>query len=52
MNALKYNEKVDIFALGVIFFELHHPFRTEMERSKVRGIVWSCFEGGHYVKTF
>ena len=42
MNALKYNEKVDIFALGVIFFELHHPFRTEMERAKVLEDLKKC----------
>ena len=32
----KYDQKVDIYSLGVIFFELHHPFDTEMERVKVR----------------
>ena len=31
----KYDQKVDIYSLGVIFFELHHPFDTEMERVKV-----------------
>ena len=31
----KYNEKVDIFALGVIFFELNCPLLTDMERFKV-----------------
>ncbi|XP_065827962.1 eukaryotic translation initiation factor 2-alpha kinase 3-like [Oscarella lobularis] len=29
-----YSEKVDIFSLGVIFFELISPFRTAMERHK------------------
>ena len=27
-----YSEKVDIYSLGIIFFELLHPFQTEMER--------------------
>ena len=27
-----YSEKVDIYSLGIIFFELLHPFSTEMER--------------------
>ena len=31
----KYDQKVDIYSLGVIFFELHYPFDTEMERVKV-----------------
>eukprot|EP00118_Oscarella_pearsei_P010749 m.67869 g.67869 ORF g.67869 m.67869 type:complete len:155 (+) comp35476_c0_seq5:2204-2668(+) len=30
-----YSEKVDIFSLGVIFFELLIPFATQMERHKV-----------------
>ena len=35
MLGQKYDQKVDIFSLGVIFFELHYPFATEMERAKV-----------------
>jgi translation initiation factor 2-alpha kinase 3 len=31
----RYDQKVDIYSLGVIFFELHYPFVTEMERVKV-----------------
>ncbi len=30
-----YNKKVDIFSLGIILFELYHPFTTSMERAKV-----------------
>ncbi|VDK83282.1 unnamed protein product [Litomosoides sigmodontis] len=30
-----YNEKVDVFSLGLIFVELIFPFTTSMERSKV-----------------
>lgn len=30
-----YNEKVDVYALGVVYFEMNCPFGTEMERSQV-----------------
>ena len=36
VSGKRYNKKVDIFSLGVIFFELHYPFLTDMERAKVR----------------
>jgi len=29
---MSYNYKVDIYSLGVIYFELLNPFTTEMER--------------------
>jgi len=32
MNGQTYNYKVDIYSLGIIFFELLTPFFTEMER--------------------
>lgn len=32
LNMEKYNYKVDIYSLGLIFFELLVPFDTEMER--------------------
>lgn len=35
VSGRKYNHKVDIYSLGVIFFELHYPFSTDMERAKV-----------------
>lgn len=35
MTSSLYSNKVDIFALGVIFFEMLIPFKTEMERIKV-----------------
>ena len=31
-----YNEKADIYSLGIILFELYFPFSTEMERHKVK----------------
>ena len=35
LNGLQYDQKVDVFSLGVILFELNFPFGTEMERAKV-----------------
>lgn len=32
MNGQMYNYKVDIYSLGIIFFELLKPFFTDMER--------------------
>ena len=32
----QYTEKVDIYALAIIFFEMNCPFETEMERCTVR----------------
>lgn len=32
ISGMSYNYKVDIYSLGVIFFELLNPFNTEMER--------------------
>ena len=33
-SGLSYSEKVDIYSLGIIFFELLHPMNTEMERGQ------------------
>lgn len=35
MSGQQYNHKVDIYSLGIIFFELLVPFQTEMERFKI-----------------
>jgi hypothetical protein len=32
MNRQPYNQKVDIYAMGIILFELLYPFSTQMER--------------------
>ena len=34
-SGMHYDEKVDVFALGIMFVELLYPFSTMMERSKV-----------------
>ena len=31
----EYGNKVDVYALGIIYFEMNFPFHTEMERTKV-----------------
>ena len=36
MAGRRYDKKVDIFALGVIFFELNCPFSTPEQRVQVR----------------
>ncbi|XP_071506558.1 eukaryotic translation initiation factor 2-alpha kinase 3-like [Diadema antillarum] len=35
VSGQNYDHKVDIYALGLIFFELFHPFSTQMERIQV-----------------
>ena len=35
LNGQQYDSKVDIYSLGIIFFELLVPFKTEMERVNV-----------------
>ena len=40
----KYNSKVDIFALGLIFFELNYPMITGHQMNKVlAGVHWCIF---------
>ena len=42
----KYDEKVDMYALGVILFELNCPFRTTSEKSDVRMVAskHNCYD--------
>lgn len=35
LNGLSYNQKVDIFAMGLILLELLLPFKTQMQRVNV-----------------
>ena len=35
LSSKRYDRKVDMFALGVTFFEMYCPFQTDMERFKV-----------------
>lgn len=34
-SKINYTQKVDIYSLGIIFFEMSYPFQTKMERLKV-----------------
>lgn len=43
LHGLQYDQKVDVFSLGIILFELNYPFITEMERVKVCMYVILCF---------
>ena len=36
-----YDQKVDLYSLGIIFFEMCHPFSTGMERMMVN---WTIVE--------
>lgn len=36
LSGNSYSHKVDIYSLGLILFELLYPFRTQMERVRVR----------------
>ena len=36
-----YSEKVDMYSLGIIFFEMCHPLKTGMERSEILGALRS-----------
>jgi len=47
-----YDEKVDIFSLGIMFFEMFHPFSTRTERVHVisdlrRGVIPASIEEKH-----
>lgn len=40
----KYNEKVDIYALGLIFFEMNCPTGSDQERDNVCNIEYVFFD--------
>ena len=40
----QYGKEVDIYALGITYFEMNCPFHTEMERLKV---TYNYFSAGH-----
>ena len=44
LNDIKehYNEKSDLFSLGIIFFEMLHPFKTKTERSYILKDLRNC----------
>ncbi|CAG8579359.1 6455_t:CDS:10, partial [Acaulospora colombiana] len=47
-----YNEKVDIYSLGIIFFELYFPFSTGHERVKVLKELRDGFLPNEFVQRF
>ncbi|XP_075732398.1 eukaryotic translation initiation factor 2-alpha kinase 3 isoform X3 [Rhipicephalus microplus] len=52
IDGLKYNQSVDIFSLGLIFFELLWPFSTQMERIQVLMNVKRLIFPPKFVKTY
>lgn len=52
IDGLKYNQSVDIFSLGLIFFELLWPFSTQMERIQVLLNVKKLKFPPQFVKTY
>ncbi|GJN93481.1 hypothetical protein Rhopal_006538-T1 [Rhodotorula paludigena] len=34
-RSVKYSNKIDMYSLGIVFFEMWHPFKTGMERIQV-----------------
>lgn len=52
IDGLKYNQSVDIFSLGLIFFELLWPFSTQMERIQVLMNVKRLNFPPKFVKTY
>ena len=49
----RYDDKVDIFSLGIVAFELWHPFATGMERAALlrdlqsHGVMPAEWEAAH-----
>ncbi|XP_043913874.1 interferon-induced, double-stranded RNA-activated protein kinase isoform X2 [Protopterus annectens] len=51
-NNKNYGEKVDIFPLGLIFFELLWPFKTKMEKAKMWDDIRMCSFPEELISTF
>jgi len=52
ISGTSYNYKVDIYSLGVIFFELLNPFTTEMERYQTLTQLRNNIFPPHFLKKF
>ncbi|XP_060870563.1 eukaryotic translation initiation factor 2-alpha kinase isoform X1 [Metopolophium dirhodum] len=52
ISGTSYNYKVDIYSLGVIFFELLNPFTTEMERYQTLTQLRNNIFPSHFLKKF
>lgn len=52
ISGMPYNYKVDIYSLGVIFFELLNPFTTEMERYLTLTQLRNNIFPPHFLKKF
>jgi len=52
ISGKSYNYKVDIYSLGVIFFELLNPFTTEMERYQTLTQLRNYIFPPHFLKKF
>lgn len=52
ISGKSYNYKVDIYSLGVMFFELLNPFTTEMERYQTLTQLRNYIFPPHFMKKF
>lgn len=52
LNKVEYDEKTDIFSLGLIFFEMLHPFSTRSERAIVLSKVRQGEIPKHMLETY
>jgi translation initiation factor 2-alpha kinase 1 len=47
-----YNEKTDIFSLGIIFFELYYPCSTKMEKARVLADLRNRILPPHFLQKY
>ncbi|EFA76284.1 hypothetical protein PPL_10046 [Heterostelium album PN500] len=47
-----YNEKTDIYSLGIILFELYYPFSTKMEKARVLSELRAGILPKQFAKTY